>query len=477
MSVGTVADVLEHVLLLGERRETDPAGALAAHLRQPAHAAVHPHRHRVAADAAAGDVRPLGKLGRRVVGTAAAEVGRARQCGRQLRGHLGGLGAGLQVGQPLGRYGARQPLLEVGAEDPRHVVAFEFPVHREQRLAGGRLLAADQRPVGQVVEDLADLGFDETALVLDDDDLLEALGELAQAPRLDRRDASELEHPDAMAVERGFVQPEQFERQTQVAVGLAGRDQADAVAGAGATDAVEAVGVDVGQSGRGAFGEDLPLELDRVGRQQPHVELLLELAAAYLQIGQDGRCCPRQVDDRAAVGDVGHDLEPGPQAGIPGQRDPVQPELQHLRRIARVEHRDREVEEADRAVAGDRRALAGGVVAGEDEDAAVLARADEVAVTEGVAGAVDAGRLAVPDADYAVEALVRKTFQELGAVDRGRRRLLVDRRSADHVVIRQQPVRSLKLFVVLAQRRSGIAADEGANPQAGFPVAAVLVHR
>ena len=140
-------------------------------------------------------------------------------------------------------------------------------MHREQRLAGGRLLAADQGPVGQVVENLADLGLDETALVLDDDDLLETLGELAQAPRLDRRYAAKLEHPDAVAIERGFVQPEQFERQTQVAVGLTGRDQADAVAGAGAADAVEAVGVDVGQSGRGAFGEDLPLEFNRVGGQ------------------------------------------------------------------------------------------------------------------------------------------------------------------------------------------------------------------
>ena len=356
-------------------------------------------------------------------------------------------------------------------------MAFEFPVHREQRFAAGRLLAADQGSVGQVVEDLADLRLDEAALVLDDDDLFEALGELAQAPRLDRRDAAEFEHADAMTVERGLVQAEKLERQTQVAVRLAGRDQADAIAGAGATDAVEAVGVDVRQGGRRALGEDLPLKLDRVRGQEPHVELLLEAAAADVEVGQHRWPGMRQVDHRAAVGDVRHDLEGGPQAGVPRQGDPVQAEVQHLGRVARIEHRDREVEETDRAVAGDRRALAGGVVAGQHQGAAVLAGADEVAVAERVAGAVDAGRLAVPDADYAVEAFVGETFQELGAVDCGRRRLLVDGRLADHVVLRQQPVRSLKLLVVLPKRRSGIAADEGANPQTGFPVAAVLVHR
>ena len=100
--------------------------------------------------------------------------------------------------------------------------------------------------------------------------------------------------------------PEQFERQPQVAVGLAGRDQAQAVAGAGATDAVQAVRVHVGQRGRRAFGEDLPLDLDRVRRQQADVELLAERPAVDFEVRQHRRRRLRQVDHRAAVGDVGH---------------------------------------------------------------------------------------------------------------------------------------------------------------------------
>ena len=42
------------------------------------------------------------------------------------------------------------------------------------------------------------------------------------------------------------------------------------------------------------------------------------------------------------------------------------------------------------------------VVAGETQHAAVLGRAGRIAVAEDVAAAVDAGALAVPDADHAV---------------------------------------------------------------------------
>ena len=155
-----------------------------------------------------------------------------------------------------------------------------------------------------------------------------------------------------MAVERGFVQPQQVEREAQVAVRLAGRDQAQAVAGAGAADAVEAVGMDVLQGGHGALSEDLALHLDRMRRQQPDVEMLLERSAVDFEIRQNRWRHLRQIDDRAAVGDVGYHLQRGPQAGVAGQRDAVQAELQDLRRVARIEHRHREVEEADRAVAG-----------------------------------------------------------------------------------------------------------------------------
>ena len=235
--------------------------------------------------------------------------------------------------------------------------------------------------------------------------------------------------------------------------------------------------MDVLQGGHRALGEDLALHLDRMRRQQPHVEVLLERPAVDFEIRQNRRRRPGQVDDRAAVGDVGHDLQGRPQTGEAGQGDAVQAELQDFGRVARIQHRHREVVQADRAVAGNRRALAGRVVAGQHEHAAVLAGADEVAVAEGVPGAVDAGGLAVPDAHHAVVALVGEPLEELGAVDRRRRRLLVDPRLEDHVVFGQQPAVPHELLVVFAEWRSGIAADERTDSQAGVAVPAVLVHR
>ena len=53
--VRAVAHVLEDVLGVGERRHADPLRAFGAHVRAHHDVAVHPHRHRVAADAGRDD--------------------------------------------------------------------------------------------------------------------------------------------------------------------------------------------------------------------------------------------------------------------------------------------------------------------------------------------------------------------------------------------------------------------------------------
>ena len=52
MEIGAVAEILENVLRLGERRLAAPRRAFAAHLREGFGAAVHPRHHVVTADAA-----------------------------------------------------------------------------------------------------------------------------------------------------------------------------------------------------------------------------------------------------------------------------------------------------------------------------------------------------------------------------------------------------------------------------------------
>ena len=86
VEVGAVAQVGEDVLVGGEGRLADPGHAFAAHLRVGAGAAVHPHRHVVAADAGGG-ARAFGHARAGVVRAAAAEPGNAVA------------GVGLQLGE------------------------------------------------------------------------------------------------------------------------------------------------------------------------------------------------------------------------------------------------------------------------------------------------------------------------------------------------------------------------------------------
>ena len=79
MEVGAVAQVLEHVAGLGERRRADPVGAFAAHLRDGERRAIRqPHRHAMAADSAEREA-VVGHDGRAVVGAARAEGREAHQ--------------------------------------------------------------------------------------------------------------------------------------------------------------------------------------------------------------------------------------------------------------------------------------------------------------------------------------------------------------------------------------------------------------
>ena len=76
VEIGPVADVGEHMLLVGEVRRTHPACALSAHLREGFRAAVHRERQKVATNTTQ---RPaaFGQYRRRIVRTTAAEIGLA----------------------------------------------------------------------------------------------------------------------------------------------------------------------------------------------------------------------------------------------------------------------------------------------------------------------------------------------------------------------------------------------------------------
>ena len=117
------------------------------------------------------------------------------------------------------------------------------------------------------------------------------------------------------------------------------------------------------------------------------------------------------------------------------------------------------------------------VVAHQRQHAAVLRGAGEIGVAEGVARAVDARPLAVPDAEHAVVLALAAQLGLLRAPQRGRGEVLVDRGLEQHVAWGEMLRRALELVVEPAQRRAAIAGDVARGVQPGAAVALVLHHR
>ena len=117
------------------------------------------------------------------------------------------------------------------------------------------------------------------------------------------------------------------------------------------------------------------------------------------------------------------------------------------------------------------------VVAGKAQHAAILGRARGIAVAEHVAAAIDAGALAVPDADHAVIFGAGREIELLRAPDRGRREILVHAGLELDVVLLEMLARGEQLLVVAAERRAAITGDEARGIEARGAVAADLGHR
>ena len=117
------------------------------------------------------------------------------------------------------------------------------------------------------------------------------------------------------------------------------------------------------------------------------------------------------------------------------------------------------------------------IVTGETQHAAVLRRARRIAVPEDVAAAVDAGALAVPDADHAIVPGAGREIELLRAPDRGGREVLVHAGLELDVVLFEMFSRCEKLLVVAAKRRAAIAGYEARGVQACGAVPADLRHR
>ena len=396
VDVGAVTQVLEHVLGLGEGRLADPVGALAAHLGEPFGRAVHPVRHEVASDAGIR-ARALRHHGRRVVRAAGAEIGNAG-CG--FRGlwlialqplQLADLAFDVVAGAILD-----EPLTELDGDVGR----IERILRREQPLVVLVLLAQHARAIWKVVELLLDLRLDQRAFLLHHEDDIEPLRELHNALRLQRPGHADLVETDAERIGANLVDAKFVQRLAHVEVALAGGDDAEFwICAAAGDDAVELVGTGEGENGctlvvmqAGLLGQRLITQANSQAAGW-HREIVGNL---------DLDAVDAAVDRRGRLDIVLHALDADPHAGKARQPETQDAVIENLLHARGIEDRHHVVEEGELRLMCAGRTLAGMIVTHQCEHTAVLGGAGMVGVTEDVARAVDAGALAVPDAEHAV---------------------------------------------------------------------------
>src|SRR5262245_24315182 len=95
-------------------------------------------------------------------------------------------------------------------------------------------------------------------------------------------------------------------------------------------------------------------------------------------------------------------------------------------------------------------------------------------MTEDVAGAVDAGSLAVPEAEHAVELALSAQFRLLRAPDRGRGNVLVEAGLEANVVFVERSLRADELLIESAEGGAAIASDVTRGIEAGAAITLLL---
>ncbi len=409
----------------------------------------------MAADSRLRD-RAVGHLGRGVVRAARAEVGRALH-------RVGLVGEDVrrdQLDHALAAVQRRAMPRQPVGEHRQHARGPQFAERREQRRALRVVLAehARTRALDAVVEMVLDLLLDHRALLLDHQHFLEPLDEALQPRGLERKGQADLVDAHAGRVEVGHRQVEPPQRFHQVEMGLAAGHDAHARARAGRHPAVDAVVL-----GEVAHRVELGRQ-PRLDRQARQVGPAIVQAAG--RRGEGGWLGPVgdervEVDGRARFHRLRDRLEADPGARETRQRPAVETELQHVGDVGRVHHRHLPADHREIALVRHRgRDAAVVVVAGHHQHAAMRGGAIGVAVLERVAGAIDAGALAVPHREHALDGALRVGLDALRAEHRRAAQLLVDGGQEAHAGRVEQLLRLPHLLVDHSQRRAAVAADE-----------------
>ena len=469
-----ITDVLEQVRCVDERRHPEPLTAFAAHGTEPddvaAAARVHQHHHRVAADTTTDD-RAVGNLGRGVVRASGAEVGGAVDGQRdQLARH------GRRGSEPVG-----EPLLESQSDSWCDQIRIEGARAGNQRRTVGRELANDDRTLGSRVEHVLDQPFEQRRLLLDDHDLCQPIGELADQRRVDRIRHGDLQQPDSCGAELvGAAQAEQRQRLHHLEVGVAGGDDADPIRAGAHRDGVDPVQTAVLRGDNAADLVDVTLHCHAVRREQRCRGFRRVRHPIDEELGHDdGHPVAAQVGSTGPVGDRFDDLDRRPQARRARHGHGVTAEVDGLLDVAGVEHRDVQIDQRRLARGRDGAALGLRVVTDDRYGATLGRRAGEHCVTDGIACAVDSRTLAVPHTQHTVVAERRQCRGHLRTHHRCGGKFLVEAGLEDHLqaVGRSQSRRCRQITIETCQRAARVARHVRSGVQPNTPVRAELIDR
>ena len=117
------------------------------------------------------------------------------------------------------------------------------------------------------------------------------------------------------------------------------------------------------------------------------------------------------------------------------------------------------------------------VVAGQRDHAAIRRGARRIGVLERIDGAIDAGPLAVPDAEHAIDLGAGKHADLLAAPHRRGRQVLVEAGREFDVMLLEKGFCAPQRVIVHAERRAAVARYEAGGVEALRAVAFALQHR
>ena len=345
----------------------------------------------MAADAALG-LAALRHPGRGVVRTAGAEIGHAGN--RQRLAFRQAARLGVEEFEPGGDAFACVEMGDSGCQRPGDLLGAELATFRQQHRPSLVPAADHPRPasLGQVVERVAHPALQEAALLLDDQDLFQAVGEVAHRLGIEGEGHADLQERDADVGRGHLVEAEFDQRLAGIHRRLARRD--DAVA---PSRPVDDPPVDLVRPRERPRGGQLVIAVPGLLLQPDVAGADRDAIGGKIEIGMDDlQALGIAIDGGGGIDRLRHHLEADPGARKAGKLPPQDAVVEDFLHAGGIEAGHQQV--GEHGLRGRRHVgrLHRRVVAYRRQYTAQRRGAAQVGVADGVDRAVEARTLAVP---------------------------------------------------------------------------------